>query len=49
MLAERIAAIMKDNPGGLASSERWISPMPTASCRTGNPQAKLWPLELAWP
>jgi hypothetical protein len=30
MLAERIAVILRDNPDGLASIERWISPMPTA-------------------
>jgi len=30
MLAERIAGILRDNPDGLASSERWISPLPSA-------------------
>jgi len=30
MLAERIASILRDNPGGLASSERWIGPLPGA-------------------
>ena len=30
MLADRIASILQDNPGGLASSERWISPLPSS-------------------
>jgi predicted nuclease of predicted toxin-antitoxin system len=30
MLAERIAGILRDNPDGLASSERWISPLSSA-------------------
>lgn len=30
MLAERIANVMRDNPDGLASSERWIGPLPRA-------------------
>jgi hypothetical protein len=29
MLADRIASILQDNPDGLASSERWISPLPS--------------------
>ena len=29
MLADRIARILQDNPDGLASSERWISPLPS--------------------
>ena len=29
-LAESIAGILRDNPDGLASSERWISPLPGA-------------------
>lgn len=29
MLADRIACILHDNPDGLASSERWISPLPS--------------------
>jgi hypothetical protein len=29
-LAESIAGILRDNPDGLASSERWISPLPSA-------------------
>jgi Domain of unknown function (DUF5615) len=29
MLADRIASILRDNPDGLASSERWISPLPS--------------------
>jgi predicted nuclease of predicted toxin-antitoxin system len=28
MLADRIASVLRDNPGGLASSERWIGPLP---------------------
>jgi len=28
MLADRIASILRDNPDGLASSERWIGPLP---------------------
>jgi hypothetical protein len=28
MLADRIASILRDNPDGLASSERWIGPPP---------------------
>lgn len=28
-LAERIAAILRDNPDGLASGERWIGPLPS--------------------
>lgn len=28
MLADRIASILRDNPAGLASSERWIGPLP---------------------
>jgi hypothetical protein len=27
-LADRIADVLKDNPSGLASSERWIGPLP---------------------
>ncbi len=27
MLADRIASILRDNPDGLAGSERWISPL----------------------
>ncbi len=30
MLADRIASILQDNPDGLASSERWISPLPSS-------------------
>jgi len=30
MLADRIAIVMGDNPDGLASSERWIGPLPRA-------------------
>ena len=30
MLADRIACILRDNPHGLASSERWISPLPSS-------------------
>ena len=30
MLADRIASVMRDNPEGLASSERWIGPLPRA-------------------
>jgi hypothetical protein len=30
MLADRLACILRDNPGGLASSERWISPLPSS-------------------
>jgi predicted nuclease of predicted toxin-antitoxin system len=30
MLAERIASVLRDNPDGLASSERWIGPLPSA-------------------
>jgi hypothetical protein len=30
MLADRIASVMQDNPDGLASSERWIGPLPIA-------------------
>jgi hypothetical protein len=30
VLAERIADILRENPDGLASSERWISPLPSA-------------------
>ena len=26
LLADRIAGVLRDNPGGLASSERWIGP-----------------------
>ena len=29
MLADRIACILQDNPDGLTSSERWISPLPS--------------------
>ncbi len=29
-LADRIAIVLRDNPGGLASSERWIGPLPAA-------------------
>jgi hypothetical protein len=29
-LAESIAGILRDNPDGLAGSERWISPLPSA-------------------
>ena len=29
MLADRIASILRDNPDGLTSSERWISPLPS--------------------
>jgi hypothetical protein len=28
MLADRIASVMRDNPDGLASSERWVGPLP---------------------
>ena len=28
MLADRIASVLRDNPGALASSERWIGPLP---------------------
>ena len=28
MLTDRIASVMRDNPDGLASSERWIGPLP---------------------
>lgn len=27
VLAERIASVLADNPGGLSSSERWIGPL----------------------
>jgi hypothetical protein len=30
MLADRIANVLRDNPDGLASSERWIGPLPSA-------------------
>jgi len=30
MLADRIAIILRDNPDRLASSERWIGPLPSA-------------------
>ena len=30
MLADRITIVMADNPDGLASSERWIGPLPRA-------------------
>jgi predicted nuclease of predicted toxin-antitoxin system len=30
MLADRIASILRDNPDGMASSERWIGPLPEA-------------------
>jgi hypothetical protein len=30
MLADRIARVLRDNPDGLASSERWIGPLPRA-------------------
>ena len=30
MLAGRIASVLRDNPDGLASSERWISSLPRA-------------------
>ncbi len=30
MLADRIASILQDNPDGLTSSERWISPLPSS-------------------
>lgn len=30
MLADRIAAVLRDNPDGLAGSERWIGPLPRA-------------------
>jgi hypothetical protein len=30
MLADRIASILRDNPDGPASSERWISPLRNA-------------------
>jgi predicted nuclease of predicted toxin-antitoxin system len=29
LLADRIASVLRDNPDGLASSERWIGPLPT--------------------
>lgn len=29
-LADRIAGILRDSPGGLACSERWIDPLPSA-------------------
>jgi Domain of unknown function (DUF5615) len=28
VLADRIASVLRDNPDGLASSERWIGPLP---------------------
>jgi hypothetical protein len=28
VLAGRIASVLRDNPDGLASSERWIGPLP---------------------
>jgi hypothetical protein len=30
MLADRVARVLRDNPDGLASSERWIGPLPRA-------------------
>jgi len=30
VLADRIASVLQDNPDGLASSERWIGPLPSA-------------------
>jgi hypothetical protein len=30
VLAARIASVMRDNPDGLASGERWIGPLPGA-------------------
>jgi Domain of unknown function (DUF5615) len=30
ILADGIASVMRDNPDGLASSERWIGPLPSA-------------------
>ena len=30
MVADRIASVLRDNPDGLASSERWIGPLPKA-------------------
>ena len=30
VLAERIADILRENPDGLASSERWVTPLPSA-------------------
>jgi hypothetical protein len=30
ILADRIATVMAANPGGLAGSERWIGPLPSA-------------------
>ena len=30
ILAERIANVLRNNPDGLASSERWIGPLPRA-------------------
>jgi Domain of unknown function (DUF5615) len=30
VLADRVAGVLRDNPGGLASSERWIGPLPSA-------------------
>jgi predicted nuclease of predicted toxin-antitoxin system len=30
VLAERIAGVLRDNPDGLASSERWIGPLSSA-------------------
>jgi predicted nuclease of predicted toxin-antitoxin system len=30
MLAEQIANILRENPDGLASSERWVTPLPSA-------------------
>lgn len=30
VLAERIAGVLRDNPDGVASSERWIGPLPSS-------------------
>jgi len=30
LLADRIAIVLRDNPDGLASSEHWIGPLPSA-------------------
>jgi hypothetical protein len=30
VLADRIASLLRDNPDGLASSERWVGPLPKA-------------------
>jgi hypothetical protein len=30
MLAARVASVLRDNPDGQASSDRWIGPLPRA-------------------